>query len=210
MCFQLSSPPEDVARVQSLLGIYRCSVCYEDFASRSGLGRHVQASGHCAHGPISLPKTIQPRVSYNFRRKRKLIQQTLQATEELHGDTKMARKLVSAETGVSEINLYNWVRDKDHIFRCADTWVLGGKCRVRVSQPRWPEAEMMLYFRFIYRRRYQALRVSRRWLRSSFKDIRANLAHDVDNWYPSGGWCTNFCKRWDITSQCRTNKKKFR
>ena len=121
----------------------------------------------------------------------------------------MARKLVSAETGVSEINLYNWVRDKDHIFRCADTWVLGGKCRVRVSQPRWPEAEMMLYFRFIYRRRYQALRVSRRWLRSSFKDIRANLAHDVDNWYPSGGWCTNFCKRWDITSQCRTNKKKI-
>jgi hypothetical protein len=66
-----------------------------------------------------------------------------------------------------------------------------------------------LYLAFIYRRRYQALRVTRTWLKRNFKHIRQQQGHNVDGYYPSEGWCCRFCKRWEITSQARTNKKKF-
>ena len=178
------------------------------FRSASGLGRHHQASGH---GPSYEPLPIRHkrRYKYSFRRKRELILQVLQATEALSGDAHQAKVLISNRTGVSSSNLYKWVQNKDFIFRCARTPRLGNKNRFRLVLPKWPEAELQLYFRFIYRRRYQALRVSRKWLRDNLKDIRANRGHDVDGWYPSEGWCSRFCRRWEITSQCRTNKKKF-
>ena len=84
--------------------------------------------------------------------------------------------------------LDKWVRGREFIFACARTPRLGGKCRVSPPMPQFPEAETMLYYRFIYRRRYQALRVTRRWLCINFKDIRTNLGHDVDGWFPSNGW----------------------
>jgi len=41
-------------------------------------------------------------------------------------------------------------------------------------------------------------------------DIRRNLGDGVDpHWLPSEGYLTRFCNRWNITSQCRTNKKKL-
>ena len=46
-------------------------------------------------------------------------------------------------------------------------------------------------------------------MKRNFKHIRHLQGDDVDGWTPSEGWCGRFCKRWEITSQCRTNKKKF-
>ena len=82
-------------------------------------------------------------------------------------------------------------------------------CLPSKFNPRWPEAEFELYMAFIYRRRYQALRVTRSWLERNFKHIRHLHGHDVDGWTPSEGWYGRFYKRWEITSQCRTEKKKF-
>lgn len=87
---------------------------------------------------------------------------------------------------------------------------VGGKeAYMPLRNGKWHDAEDQLYIKFIYRRRFQALRVTRRWLRRTFKLCRAELGHNVDGWFPSEGWCTRFCRRYDITSQCRTNKKKF-
>ena len=199
-----------VDMLRNLIGLFMCMVCGRVFKQACGLGRHHHATGH---GPVYdeiIPSQgLKRRHRYSFRRKRELILDIMELTKENRGDAKRARSLVSHRSGVSISNLDKWVRGREIIFACARTPRLGGKCRIRPPMPQFPEAEIMLYFRFIYRRRYQALRVTRRWLCINFKDIRLNLGHDVDGWYPSNGWCSRFCKRWSITSQCRTNKKKF-
>ena len=86
---------------------------------------------------------------------------------------------------------------------------MGGCFAVGHPAPKWTEAEYELYVAFIYHRRYQALRVTRTWLKRNFKHISQQQGHNVDGWYPSEGWCCRVCKRWEITSQARTNKKKF-
>ena len=34
------------------------------------------------------------------------------------------------------------------------------------------------------------------------------MGHDVAGWTPSQGWVAGFCRRWEISSQCRSSKKK--
>ena len=196
--------------LRTLAGLFMCLICKRVFKQASGLGRHHQATGHGpVHDELLETQRHKRRYKYSFRRKRDLILDVMSLTKEYGGNAKRARTVISHRTGVSASCLDKWVRGREFIFACARTPRLGGKCRVRTPMPQFPEAETMLYYRFIYRRRYQALRVTRRWLRINFKDIRTNLGHDVDGWFPSNGWCSRFCKRWSITSQCRTNKKKF-
>lgn len=194
----------------TLTGLLMCAACHRCFDTVSGLGRHHQASDHVPeYAP--LPARKGRRHHYSFRRKRDIILDVLGLTAELGGPTnaKRARDTIYRRTGISTSNLDKWVRNREHIFACARTRRLGGKSRFREAVARWPLAEYHLYMRFIYRRRFQALRVTRNWLRTNFKDVRSSLGHNVDGYYPSQGWCSRFCKRWEITSQCRTNKKKF-
>ena len=190
------------------MGLFMCMICALCFPSASGLGRHHQATGHApAYAQLGPPKRTRNR--YSFKRKRDLVLDVLRLTRLYNGDAKQARLEVANRSGANTSNLDKWVRNREFIFKCARTRRLGGKYRWCAPRPRWPAAETQLYMRFLYRRRYQALRTTNRWLKINMKDIRHNLGDDVRGWWPSKGWATRFCKRWEITNQCRTNKKKF-
>jgi hypothetical protein len=210
------APRQLALLVTALSSLFVCLLCRRCFSSATGLHRHYQASGHDAtFAPVLPPMTAMAHVrrfAYTFRQKRDYILDVQRLLAEWGAGefyAKKAREVIARRSGVSPSNLAKWVKDKEFIFACARTRRLGGKKRFRPSDAKWPYAELQLYVRFIYRRRYQALRVTKSWLRTTFKDIRHNLGEDVRQWYPSSGWCSRFCKRWEITSQCRTNKKKF-
>ena len=197
--------------MQSLVGVFMCLVCGRCFSSAAALGRHEQATGHGVESttqPVIRPRGIRKRHRYSFRRKRDVLVDLLQVTT-ARGNAKRARDEVSARTGISTSNLEKWMKQQDKIFSIARIPVMAGKAKACVVSPRWPEAEMMLYLRFIYRRRYQAVRTKRSWLKRQMKECRRKLGDDVEGWHASEGWCSKFCKRWQITAQCRTNKKRF-
>jgi hypothetical protein len=78
--------------------------------------------------------------------------------------------------------------------------------KYRPSVGKHPKAELELYARFVWRRRYQRLATHRDWLRDNMAEILRRDGNPAK--YPSPGWCSAFCRRWSITSQCRTNKHK--
>ena len=85
-----------------------------------------------------------------------------------------------------------------------------GRSEARRHRPyaaKWPEAEMMLYARFMWRRKFQKLSVSQRWLKNQMKDILRNHYGAVIRTL-SNGWVCNFQRRFGITQMCRTNKHK--
>jgi hypothetical protein len=97
---------------------------------------------------------------HSFKRKRDLVLDVMRLTKDFNGDAKQARLMVANQTGVNTSNLDKWVRNREFIFKCARTRRLGNKYRWCAPSPNWPAAETQLYLRFIYRRRYQALRVT--------------------------------------------------
>ena len=198
------------AQLRAYMNLFMCVVCKMSFHSASGLGRHEQATGHSRSLPDLPLKHTRTRKRYTFRQKRDYLLAVRQVVQEAcGGDMHHARKIVSRRTGVKPARLWEWERRSETILKNARTRRLGGRYAVGFPSPRWPEAEFELYMAFIYRRRYQALRVTRSWLKRNFKRIRNLQGDNVDGWFPSPGWCNRFCKRWEITSQCRTNKKKF-
>jgi hypothetical protein len=208
-----SDPPGCAQRVHAqlrrLMGMFMCMVCFVSFKSASGLGRHEQATEHQRTLPKLSTKQTKGRKRYTFRAKRDHLLSVRTVSEGCGGDMFHARKIVSLRTGVSVDCLRDWENKSETILRYARTRRLGGSKAIGYPTPHWPEAEFELYMAFIYRRRYQALRVTRSWLKRTFKHIRHTQGHNVDGWFPSEGWCCRFCKRWEITSQSRTNKKKF-
>lgn len=207
--------PEDVAQdmaaVYTDLGLFLCLQCMQSFTSAGARGMHYAATGHTPEFSYTLPETqVQTRRRRSFREKRSIINQIFSWQRKLFGDLHRAKIHVSMLTGVHPNLLQKWLNSSEMIFMIASTRHQGGlKSYTPLKTGRWHEAEVRLYVKFIYRRRFQALRVSRHWLRRNFKFCRAELGHNVDGWLPSEGWCTRFCRRFQITSQCRTNKKKF-
>jgi hypothetical protein len=193
------------------VGLFACmnKQCSRIFGTRSALGRHHQASGHSPYN-FPLPDTqLIRRHRYTFREKRALILDCLEWARKEGGDEHKGRQHVSQRTGIRNDLLRKWMREREEIFRHAGTRRRGGSSSYVQKFGEWHEEEVQLYIKFIYRRRYQGLRVTRKWLQRNFKYTRAEAGHNVDGWFPSQGWCTRFCKRWEITSQCRTNKKKY-
>jgi hypothetical protein len=68
-------------------------------------------------------------------------------------------------------------------------------------------AQVALYNRFVFRRKFQRKKTTRKWLRANFKEIVSAMFGDTRDW--SEGWVSGFCVRWDISSQCRTNKHTY-
>ena len=178
--------------------------CQREFLTRRHLGRHYQCSGHGPTQPVA--KAMKRRCNYTFTRKRSLILELdgLEAqTSPLITDP---LRTLSIRTGVPESCLSKWRRDRARIFLLARTRGKAKMRKFRPSLPEFPEAELELYMLFVYRRNYERLPVHRTWLRDQFSAILKRLENiDRD---PSEGWVSGFCKRWEITSQCRTNKHK--
>lgn len=80
----------------------------------------------------------------------------------------------------------------------------------RLSHPRpaFPECEDILFEEFIYRRRRLGLAIDGYWLKSNFLDILSEKK--PKGWATfkvSNGWMYGFLLRYDISYQCRNDKK---
>lgn len=94
------------------------------------------------------------------------------------------------------------------------TWMAthgyGRRMRASVKLAQFPGVEDHLYQKFVYRRQYQGLVVHDDWLRREFKRCLAEIQpRGWEQTKASKGWCYNFCRRYDITDQAKTNKKKL-
>jgi hypothetical protein len=195
--------------VATVLGVFSCISCCAQFTSRAALGRHYQSSGHNGMLP-PLPAVGERRHRYSFRRKRAIIMDVEQMeNDSSHPHSFHAARFVALQNGIAESLISKWRRKKEFILEKARTRSYGGKASVSISKPMWPDCEFKLYCAFIIRRRIKGRRTTYGWLMRRFKDIRRRAGHDLaPAYHPSRGWCSRFCKRWEITYQCRTNKHK--
>jgi hypothetical protein len=71
-----------------------------------------------------------------------------------------------------------------------------------------PDLEDELFTRFVYRREVRGLKVSGRWLKKTFKEIVAcTKPPGYENYRYSNRWLHRFQRRYDISSQTRSNRK---
>ena len=75
--------------------------------------------------------------------------------------------------------------------------------------PVHPEQEEELFFEFCHLRRNLGLAVDCYWFRHEFRKliIRDKGQKAADSFNYSNGWVANFCRRWRITDQLKTEKK---
>ena len=195
--------------VNMLAGLFSCLLCCATFETQAGLGRHYQSTGH--NGALQpLPPKGKRRHRYSFRRKRDIIMdvERVQA-DSTHPHHYQAARFVARQNGIAESLISKWRRNQEVIFEKARTRSYGGKKSISVPNPKWAMCELRLYAAFLNRRRIRGRRTTYNWLRRRFKDIRRRAGHELaSTYYPSRGWCSRFCKRWEITYQCRTNKHK--
>ena len=177
-----------------------CGVCQQVFRSKLHLGRHYQCSGH---GPVApVVKEVKHRHSYSFRRKRDLLFEL----DGLAGDVKLLS--TESRTGISQKTIYAWNNQRDSIFRFARTKGMSKLRKFRPTAAHHQEAIVRLYTQFVWRRMVQRLRTSRKWLKSTMLSITES-DYGASEFKASDGWVANFCCRWKITHQRKSNVKKL-
>ena len=189
----------------STTGVYVCNTCNFHCTRPGHLARHYQCSGHAPQRPVDA-RFLKKRHSYSFGSKRNYILEL----DNLRTDTSVVSplKLLSQRTGISSSNFSKWEKARAKNFLLARTRGLAKLRKYVPSQGKYPAAEQVLYGLFVWRRAYQRLRTSRDWLREQMRRAVLEL-HGVDvSFKASSGWCSAFCRRWEITYQCRTNKHK--
>jgi hypothetical protein len=185
---------------------FRCQkdTCARYFASASGLGRHYQTSKHVRRTRVPFKRRGRRHV-YSFTRKRNLILELdgLRSDKNILFPAKHLANLHNIDASL----ISTWNSNRAEIFLRARTPGMAKMQKYRPSIAKYPEAEVELYGRFVWRRTYLRLATHRDWLRDNMSQIlrRDNITNSV----PSRSWCSKFCKRWEITSQCRTNKHKL-
>ena len=180
----------------------QCPHCGRMFAGRGGLSSHLRSEG-CA--PIvHLPPRVagQRRHRYTFRQKRKML---LHLDALRSAGVQFAASILALECGVSLSSIVDWEAHREVVFRLAAAPHLGGLRSYYPSLPDHVEQEYKLYVRFVWRRQYQKLRVGTRWLRQNMRQLLNGVAPAGQGY--SRGWANRFCRRWNITFQCRTNTK---
>ena len=183
-------------------GHFECPVCGRGFRTRLHLGRHYQCSGHGPAPPVV--RRIRRRHSYSYRRKRDLL---LELDNIGTGQFEGGSKLLSLRTGISINTIDHWNANREKIFLYARTKGVSKLRKFRPGTPHHPAAEVQLYTRFLWRRTVQRLRTGRSWLQRNMRNILAQ-DHNITDFAASDGWTANFCNRWDITNQSRSNKHK--
>lgn len=85
----------------------------------------------------------------------------------------------------------------------------GSKTRVNgYIGPEYKEQEEMLFDAVYIRRQLLGLWIDRYWLQDEFKEILdITKPPGYENFLFSNGWVSNFCRRWNISQQARSNKK---
>jgi hypothetical protein len=76
------------------------------------------------------------------------------------------------------------------------------------EKSQYKEQEEMLFDAVFIRRQLLGLWVDRYWLQDEFNEIlKLTKPEGWSDFKCSSGWVSNFCRRWCITKQARTNKK---
>lgn len=187
-----------------------CVVCHKQFARACALGRHYSASGNnCTGGAVndttSMPVKVT-RKSYTFFEKRNAL---MFYDELIRAGCYKPLAVLRHRTGRPESTLRDWIENRGEIFYMAGKSEYSNLRKKRHVPAQYPEAEFQLYVRFIWRRTYQKRRVGYRWLRTNMRQILRESGIDplATKFRASNSWCVGFCKRFEITKQCRTNKK---
>jgi hypothetical protein len=196
-----------VAAAASAL-VYRCrhAGCSRVFKSPCHLGRHQRAQAHGSqHPPVAKKRR---RCSYTFRRKR----DTLLELDDLIASNlyDFPMSVLADRLGINKSELSRWNKQRDRIFALARSSGTSRLRKLREDGGQYPMAEADLYGEFLWRRRYLRRKTTKQWLRMRMRYIvlsRYTYA-PCSAFKASEGWCTNFCNRWRISSQCRTNKHK--
>ena len=204
--------PTPVLVAQSTL--FCASVCCtRTFTRAVDRERHYVAmpSHRPAPTDIEEARAVAGRKFYTWTYKR----DTVLKLEQLQRDgVPAAQKALARTMKPNEAMLCKWSgKEREHIFAMA---VKHGCARKhRTGKPNvglFPLAEIMVFGRFLYRRQQQRLPVHRDWLQQEMLSVlaRSNPGNAapvlIDNFVASEGWASNFCRRFGISSQCRTNK----
>lgn len=180
--------------------------CKRTFTQICHRVRHWRVTGHT---PVeyALPHVqIKTRKAYTFRRKRDTLLELDGLRKE--GVANAATQLAKC-TGISKSTLSEWEADRAKIFDLAKTRGMAKLRKYRPSVGEYPDAELKLYSRFLWRRKYLRLSTSRAWLKRNMSAILlSDYGLTEESFSASQGWCGRFCLRWGITQQCRTNKHK--
>ena len=205
--FDILKPPPDPAAFVSaaVAAVFACATCKRCFKNGSGLASHYNSKKE--HAPADFltrhdratPKSRKVR-TYQWKRDRLFEYDTL-ARDPTCTDP-MTR--ICQMHGIAMGTFNGWLDNRVEIFWLASTPGMSKRCKNRVNvKCQNPEAEHILYARFVWRRQYLRRRVNRKWLR---RNMRLIIRAMGGNGGGSSGWCSRFCRRWEITYQGRTNK----
>ena len=183
---------------------FLCSKCGCCFEKGSGLARHFQAT---LHGPFhSRDPKKHGRKKYSFKRKRDAL---IELDKAVALRDPAAQSNLANRLGISQSLISKWNTNRMFIFEMAAVQGKSKLHKARPSKADYPHAETRLYVKFVYRRNVQGLKTSRRWLARHFRVTLIELGIDPSGCAFSGGLISNFCRRWAISNQCRTNKKQL-
>ena len=116
--------------------------------------------------------------------------------------------MLAVRPDLSRSCLYRWVQDQESIF-IAQARGHGSRRNVMTKGRQWfPASELMVYYRFVWRRKVRGLKVSDEWVQREMLSILKEF--QPEGWRLlscSRGWLGGFKKRYHISSQVRTNKK---
>lgn len=163
---------------------------------------------HNPDAELDSNEEVKKKTSYSWARKRRYLMQLDKIKAE---GTPFPLQVFHHKTGVALGVLRKWVQERKRIFRNANKRGNTVKTRRRNVPPKFPKGEMMLYGRFMYMRVFERVKVHRKYLREAMVDIVKRKDPDglrgtlPLGWRPSEGWASNFCRRWEISSQCITN-----
>jgi hypothetical protein len=192
---------------------YPCSnpLCNKRYATASALQKHYNATNHRVTAREDSTVGVIGRQSRTNTVKRN----TLDMLDAARADATIdfPAKYVSHRTGIHKSLISKWQQERVLLYDVAST---PGQATKRsnsqhVGNGMFPLAEEILYGRFIYTRQVKQLRVGHDWLKTEMRDIVERLNPDkaskekIALFKAANGWASSYCKRWEISSQARTN-----
>jgi hypothetical protein len=152
---------------------------------------------------------IKRRKRYDTRYKAKVVYRYYELIEENGGVIlRGTQTAISKEFGISADKNSKWLSNRDLLIEESKSQNGKKKCVYTVEKVKFREEEELLFETFYLRRQLFGLWVDRYWLCDEFYDIlELSKPPGWELFKYSKGWVWNFCKRWGITEQCRTNKK---
>jgi hypothetical protein len=155
------------------------------------------------------PAVIKRRKRYDIRYKARVIFRYYELVEENGGvNLRGTQAAISREFDIAADKVSKWLKNRYLLVEESKTKNSKKKSVYKTEKAKFKDQEKLLYDAFFIRRQLFGLWVDKYWLCDEFYEIlEATKPHKWEKFKYSNGWVWNFCRRWGITEQCRTNKK---